>query len=71
MPQSRQSGAPGFREMAGRVVVADPRHLANSGVCMQLCNLDRLVGKESWFVCLPIKMCDGIGWPVRAAALVT
>jgi kynurenine formamidase len=43
-----------------------------SGVCIvqQLCNLDRLVGKESWFVCLPIRMCDGTGCPVRVVALV-
>jgi len=41
-------------------------------VCMvqQLCNLDRLLGKTFLFVCLPIKMRDGTGCPVRAAAFV-
>ncbi len=42
------------------------------GVCMvqQLCNLDRLQGKEFHFVCLPLSMRDGTGCPVRAVALV-
>lgn len=44
----------------------------SQGVCMvqQLCNLDKLVGKEFLFVCLPIKMRDGTGCPVRPVALV-
>jgi len=43
-----------------------------NGVCMvqQLCRLDRLVGKEFLFVCLPLKMRDGTGCPVRPVALV-
>lgn len=42
------------------------------GICMvqQLCNLDRLVGKEFLFLALPLKMRDGTGSPVRAIALV-
>jgi arylformamidase len=36
----------------------------------QLCRLDRLVGKEFLFVCLPLKMRDGTGCPVRPVALV-
>jgi arylformamidase len=41
-------------------------------VCMvqQLCNLDKLAGKDFLFVCLPLKMRDGTGCPVRAAAFV-
>ena len=41
-------------------------------ICMvqQLCNLDKLVGKEFLFVCLPLKMRDGTASPVRPAALV-
>jgi kynurenine formamidase len=39
-------------------------------IVQQLCNLDRLVGQESRFVCLPIKTPEGTGCPVRAAALV-
>jgi kynurenine formamidase len=43
-----------------------------NNICMvqQLCNLDRLAGKEFLFVCLPLKMRDGTGCPVRATALV-
>ena len=43
-----------------------------NGVCMvqQLCSLDRLVGKEFLFVCLPLKMRDGTGCPVRPVALI-
>lgn len=43
-----------------------------ANVCMvqQLANLDRLVGKDFLFVCLPLKMRDGTGCPVRATALV-
>jgi arylformamidase len=43
-----------------------------NGICMvqQLCRLDRLVGKEFLFVCLPLKMRDGTGCPVRPVALV-
>ena len=43
-----------------------------NGVCMvqQLCRLDRLVGKEFLFVCLPLAMRDGTGCPVRPVALV-
>jgi arylformamidase len=42
------------------------------GICMvqQLCNLERLVGKEFLFIALPLKMRDGTGSPVRAIALV-
>ena len=42
------------------------------GVSMvqQLCNLERLAGKEFLFVCLPLAMKDGTGCPVRAVALV-
>jgi arylformamidase len=52
----------------------DPTHLewlAND-VCMvqQLCNLDKLVGKNFLFLAFPIKMVGGTGCPVRAAALV-
>jgi arylformamidase len=36
----------------------------------QLCNLDKLAGKEVLFVCLPLKMRDGTGCPVRATAIV-
>ncbi len=44
----------------------------SNGICMvqQLCNLDKLVGKEFLFVCLPLKMRDGTASPVRAVALV-
>jgi arylformamidase len=43
-----------------------------NNVCMvqQLCNLDQLVDKQFIFVAFPIKMRDGTGCPVRAAALV-
>ena len=51
-----------------------PTHAAfnGRGVCMvqQLRNLDRLVGKDFLFVCLPLSMKDGTGCPVRATALV-
>jgi kynurenine formamidase len=51
-----------------------PTHLMwlSNGICMvqQLCNLDKLVGKEFWFVCLPLKMRDGTASPVRPVALV-
>lgn len=45
----------------------------DNGICMiqQLCNLDKLVGKEFLFVALPLKMRGGTGSPVRAIALVT
>ena len=36
----------------------------------QLCNLDRLEGKDFLFCALPLKMRAGTGSPVRAAALV-
>jgi kynurenine formamidase len=36
----------------------------------QLCNLDKLVGKEFLFVVLPLKMRGGTASPVRPAALV-
>lgn len=44
-----------------------------ANVCMvqQLANLDRLVGKDFLFVCLPLKMRGGTGCPVRATAIVT
>lgn len=52
----------------------DPTHLEwlANGVCMvqQLCNLERLVGKNFLFLAFPIKMVGGTGCPVRAAALV-
>jgi arylformamidase len=43
-----------------------------AGICMvqQLRGLDRLAGKEFLLLCLPLKMRDGTGCPVRAAALV-
>lgn len=43
-----------------------------NGICMvqQLCNLDKLAGKEFLFVCLPLKMRDGTASPVRPVALV-
>ena len=43
-----------------------------ANICMvqQLCNLDRLADKEFVFVCLPLKMRDGTGCPVRATAIV-
>ena len=51
-----------------------PTHevMLKAGMCMvqQLCNLDRLVGKEFLFVALPITMRGGTGCPVRAIALV-
>jgi len=45
----------------------------DAGICMvqQLCNLDKLVGKQFLFVCLPLKMRDGTASPVRPVALVT
>jgi kynurenine formamidase len=52
----------------------DPTHHVwlSNGVCMvqQLCNLDKLVGKQFLFVAMPIKMVGGTGCPLRAAALV-
>jgi arylformamidase len=36
----------------------------------QLCNLNRLAGKEFLFASLPLKMRDGTGSPVRAVAIV-
>ena len=44
----------------------------DAGICMvqQLCNLDKLVGKQFLFVCLPLKMRDGTASPVRPVALV-
>ncbi len=44
----------------------------DAGICMvqQLCNLDRLKGKAFLFVCLPLKIRDGTGCPVRPVALV-
>jgi arylformamidase len=51
-----------------------PTHLIwlASGICMvqQLCNLDKLVGKQFLFVCLPLKMRGGTASPVRPVALV-
>lgn len=43
-----------------------------NGICMvqQLCNLDKLEGKDFLFVCLPLKMRDGTASPVRPVALV-
>ncbi len=43
-----------------------------NGVCMvqQLCNLDKLAGKDFLFVCLPLKMRDGTASPVRPVAFV-
>jgi len=43
-----------------------------NGVCMvqQLCNLDRLAGKEFLLVVLPLKMRGGTASPVRPVALV-
>ena len=43
-----------------------------NNICMvqQLCNLDKLAGKQFTFICLPLKMRDGTGCPVRPAALV-
>lgn len=44
----------------------------DAGICMvqQLCNLDKLEGKEFVFICLPLKMRDGTASPVRPVALV-
>lgn len=36
----------------------------------QLCNLDRLAGKDFVFVALPLKIRNGTGCPVRAVGLV-
>jgi len=51
-----------------------PTHLiwlqAGMPMVQQLCNLDRLVGKEFLFVVLPLKMRGGTASPVRPAALV-
>lgn len=51
-----------------------PTHLAylKAGIPMvqQLCNLDKLVGKDFLFVVLPLKMRDGTASPVRPVALV-
>lgn len=43
-----------------------------ANVCMvqQLANLDHLDGKDFLFVCLPLKMREGTGCPVRATAIV-
>lgn len=43
-----------------------------NGVCMiqQMCNLDKLEGKDFLLVCLPLKMRDGTASPVRPVALV-
>jgi len=44
----------------------------SQGICMvqQLCNLDKLAGKEFLFIALPLKMRGGTGSPVRPVALV-
>jgi arylformamidase len=51
-----------------------PTHVVflKGGVPMvqQLCNLDRLVGKEFYLVVLPMRMRGGTGSPVRPIALV-
>lgn len=51
-----------------------PTHLvwlkAGIPLVQQLCNLDKLVGKEFLFVVLPLKMRDGTASPVRPVALV-
>jgi arylformamidase len=51
-----------------------PTHLiwlkAGMPMVQQLCNLDKLVGKEFLFVVLPLKMRGGTASPVRPAALV-
>jgi kynurenine formamidase len=51
-----------------------PTHLVwlQAGIPMvqQLCNLERLAGKEFLFLVLPLKMRDGTASPVRPAALV-
>ncbi len=39
-------------------------------LCQQVCNLDRLIGKEFTLVVLPLKMRDGTASPVRPVALV-
>jgi arylformamidase len=39
-------------------------------MCQQLCNLDKLVGKDFLLVVLPLKMRDGTASPVRPVALV-
>jgi kynurenine formamidase len=36
----------------------------------QLCNLDKLKGREFWFIVLPLKMRDGTASPARPVALV-
>jgi kynurenine formamidase len=36
----------------------------------QLCNLDKLGGKDFWLVVLPLKMRDGTASPVRPVAFV-
>jgi kynurenine formamidase len=43
-----------------------------NGICMvqQLCNLDKLAGKDFVFVALPLKMRNGTASPVRPVALV-
>lgn len=43
-----------------------------NGICMvqQLCNLDRLLGKQFLFVALPLKMRGGTASPVRPVAMV-
>jgi arylformamidase len=51
-----------------------PTHAAwlRAGIpmCQQLCNLNRLVGRDFVFVALPLKIRNGTGCPVRAVALV-
>lgn len=51
-----------------------PTHLVylKAGIPMvqQLCNLDKLAGKEFLFVVLPLRMRDGTASPVRPVALV-
>jgi kynurenine formamidase len=44
----------------------------DAGICMvqQLANLEKLKGKSFLFVCLPLKMREGTGCPVRPIALV-
>jgi arylformamidase len=51
-----------------------PTHLVwlKAGIPMvqQLCNLDKLAGKDFWLVVLPLKMRDGTASPVRPVAFV-
>lgn len=52
----------------------DPVHEVwlTNGISMvqQLCNLDKLQGKSFFLIVMPMKLRDGTGCPVRAAALV-